>query len=124
MAVTYGCEIGVDVEAVRPIERLAELARRNFHPGEIAAVGAADAADASSVFLSCWTRKEAVLKAQGAGLRSPLIEFDTHSLTSDGEITVSGTRTYLQELAPARGYIAAVATLQPRSAALGFTYSP
>jgi 4'-phosphopantetheinyl transferase len=124
IAVTRGCEIGVDVEAVRPIERLVDLARRNFHPAEIAAVDAAVAADAPSVFLRCWTRKEAVLKALGAGLRSPLAEFDTLSLTSDSGIMVSGTRCYLQEIAPCGGYVAAVATLERRPATQGFTYSP
>lgn len=124
IAVTRGCEVGVDVEAVRPIERLAELTRRNFHPAEIAAVDAAEASDAPTVFLRCWTRKEAVLKAIGAGLRSPLAEFDTLSSTSDGRITVSATRCYLQEIGPAANYVAAVATLEPRLAAMGFTYSP
>ena len=62
IAVTRGCEIGVDVEAVRPIERLADLVRRNFHPAEIAAVDAAIAADAPSVFL--------LLDAQGSGAQS------------------------------------------------------
>jgi 4'-phosphopantetheinyl transferase len=123
IAVTRGCEIGVDVESVRPIERLADLARRNFHPAEITAVDAAAAADAPSVFLRCWTRKEAVLKALGAGLRSPLAEFDTLSLASDGEILVSGTRCYLQEIAPCGGYVAAIATLERRPATQGFTYS-
>src|SRR5262245_61510180 len=55
VAVTLDCEVGVDVEAVRPIERLKELARRNFHPAETAAICAADAADAPALFFHCWT---------------------------------------------------------------------
>lgn len=124
VAVTRDCEVGVDVEGMRPIERLEELARRNFHPTEIAAIGAADAAYAPALFFQCWTHKEAVLKALGDGLRGSLSEFDTLSTTSDGGISASGTRCYLQEVAPAPGYVAAVATLQPRTQCQGFTYSP
>jgi 4'-phosphopantetheinyl transferase len=124
VAVTRDCEVGVDVEAMRPIERLEELARRNFHPAEIAAIVAAQAADAPALFFQCWTRKEAVLKAMGDGLRGSLSEFDTLSTTSDGGIDVSGTRCYLQAIAPAPGYVAAVATLRPQKKCQGFTYSP
>jgi 4'-phosphopantetheinyl transferase len=124
IAVTRGCEIGVDVEAVRPIERLAELARRNFHPAEIAAVEAAAATDAAKEFMRCWTRKEAVLKALGTGLTTPLAEFDTIASTSDGAILVSEGCCYLREITPAANYVAALATLAPRQAAQGFTYSP
>lgn len=121
VAVTRDCEVGVDVEAVRPIERFEELARRNFHPAEIAAISAADT---PTQFFSCWTRKEAVLKAFGDGLRSPLQEFDTLSPASDGGIRVFDTRCYLQAISPAAGYVAAIATLQPRPRCQGFAYSP
>lgn len=62
--------IGVDVEALRPIEDATALAWRHFTPAEQAAVGqAVDDGARDAAFLRVWTRKEACLKAVGLGLR-------------------------------------------------------
>lgn len=44
----------------------------NFHPDEIAALGAAPAADSRDAMMRCWARKEAVFKAIGPELPLPL----------------------------------------------------
>lgn len=61
-------EIGVDVEIVRNVPDAAELAARWFTAAECAALEALPVLDRDRAFLVCWTRKEACLKAIGAGL--------------------------------------------------------
>jgi 4'-phosphopantetheinyl transferase len=130
IAVTRGCEIGVDVELVRPIDRAHEIAARNFHPAEQAVLRAASAAELPAVFMRSWTRKEAVLKAVGVGLGYPLDAFAAFAESpGDGWIGLPAhgsrpdLRCWLQDIDPREGYRAAVATLEVRRPALGFTYS-
>lgn len=74
LAVTVGMEVGVDVEDVRPIER--EVAKRYFSAAEFASMEGLDEQEWLDAFYRCWTRKEAILKAEGLGLRIPLDSFD------------------------------------------------
>ncbi len=74
LAVTVGMEIGVDVEDVRPIER--DVAKRYFSAAEQAGMAALDGLEWLDAFYRCWTRKEAILKVEGVGLRIPLDSFD------------------------------------------------
>lgn len=74
LAVTQGCDLGLDLEHYRPVET--DLAERFFslcERQELAALGPAGFADG---FFRCWTRKEAVLKARGEGLSVELDSFD------------------------------------------------
>lgn len=61
--------VGVDLEMADRVVDAARLAVRVFTPGEEAALQLAgtDPAAARAVFLDCWTRKEALLKALGTG---------------------------------------------------------
>jgi 4'-phosphopantetheinyl transferase len=129
IAVTLDCEIGVDLEMLREVDRGQEIATRNFHRNELATIRAATANEGHSVFLRCWTRKEAVLKSLGVGLGYPLDAFDTLARRESDYITVPGlaslpaARCWLHDAEPAGGYLAAVATLASRQPPLGFTYS-
>lgn len=67
--------IGVDVEALRPIPDALRIARAHFAPSEAAALAARTPAEIAAVFTGLWTRKEAVVKALGAGLSLPLDRF-------------------------------------------------
>lgn len=69
-------EIGVDIEEVRPVPAAEGIAREQFTPGERERWAAAGAAERDRVFLLCWTRKEAVAKALGTGLRLPPAAID------------------------------------------------
>jgi 4'-phosphopantetheinyl transferase len=69
-----GCEVGVDVEQVRPDHADRDVARRLFAPEEIAALDAAPD-DFAGRFFNCWSRKEAYVKATGLGLSLPLKSF-------------------------------------------------
>lgn len=74
-AVAQAAEIGVDIEAVRPERADPRLARRYFHPEEAAKLETLDGAVRTQGFFAVWTRKEALVKAAGLGLRIPLASF-------------------------------------------------
>jgi len=61
-------EIGVDVEVVRPLNRLERLARRICTKLEIDALEKMSQTDRNAALLRLWTCKEAGLKAIGTGL--------------------------------------------------------
>lgn len=69
--------VGVDIERWPRRGNLDALARRYFHPAEIAAWQAAPEAERDLHWLGLWTRKEAVLKGRGLGLRLTLAALDT-----------------------------------------------
>lgn len=76
VAITEGCEIGVDVEEPRSAREPLKLATRFFAPDETAALRAIDDDDARrDAFLNIWTMKEAVIKATGQGLAYGLDSF-------------------------------------------------
>jgi 4'-phosphopantetheinyl transferase len=76
-----GCEVGVDLEAVRPVPSAVPIAWRYFAPEEAkfveggGAAGDDEPAGVDRRFLLCWTRKEALAKAVGAGLSLDLRGF-------------------------------------------------
>lgn len=70
LAVARADPLGVDLEVPREVTGAARLAERVFTPEEreaLAEASAASAAQRDAVFLACWTRKEAALKALGDG---------------------------------------------------------
>lgn len=67
--------IGVDVEALRPMPDAARVARSYFAPDEASALAALTDNERDLAFMTVWTRKEAVVKALGAGLSVPLNRF-------------------------------------------------
>ena len=66
--------VGVDIEAHRPVEP--EVATRFFSAAEQAALAPLAGAAWRQAFFRIWTRKEAFVKALGAGLSHPLDSFD------------------------------------------------
>jgi 4'-phosphopantetheinyl transferase len=75
LAVTRECEIGVDVEKIRPERAGEEIANRYFSAEEVAELRALPTDQQAEGFFLCWTRKEAYVKALGEGLRFPLDRF-------------------------------------------------
>jgi len=69
-------EVGVDLEKVRHLESLLEIARRHFSAMEFAALEKALEEARLELFYRCWTRKEAYIKAVGEGLGMSLDGFD------------------------------------------------
>ncbi|MBB5886198.1 4-phosphopantetheinyl transferase [Xanthomonas sp. LMG 8992] len=68
VAVAAHARLGVDIERQRPRPRLLELARRFFHPEEVALLAALAAPAREALFFRLWCAKEALLKAHGHGI--------------------------------------------------------
>jgi 4'-phosphopantetheinyl transferase len=79
-AFSVGRRLGVDVEQLRPQLAGEDIARRYFAAREVAELLALPTHLRPEGFFLCWTRKEAYVKAHGAGLSLPLDSF-TVSLT-------------------------------------------
>ena len=118
IAIATGSDVGVDLEYIRAESDHADVARRFFSAAEVDYLRALPSHLYAEAFFSCWTKKEAYLKACGEGLAIPLNSFSV-LLTTDpahprevpvasNEI-VSAKRWSLYTLRPAPGYVGALA---------------
>jgi 4'-phosphopantetheinyl transferase len=114
-AVTRGREIGVDIEAVQTEIETERIAARFFSPREIATLRSLAPEQRHDAFFRCWTRKEAYVKARGAGITTALDAFDV-SLAPDEPAAIlairgpgAASRWTLRHLNPGPGTVGAVA---------------
>jgi 4'-phosphopantetheinyl transferase len=71
IALSRAGAVGVDVEEMtRPVEAL-EVAHAAFHPAELRLIEQASSDEQAELFYRCWTRREAIAKADGRGLMLP-----------------------------------------------------
>ena len=91
IAVTQGRKIGVDVERIRQGISSHVIAQQYFSKAEVAELQSLPIDQRESAFFTCWTRKEAYIKAQGLGLSLPLEGFDV-SLTPGHPAILRATR--------------------------------
>jgi 4'-phosphopantetheinyl transferase len=75
LAFSQGCALGVDVECVRLVQDMMQIARRNFCLDEALELEGLPEEKRQRAFFRCWTRKESYIKATGNGLSTPLSEF-------------------------------------------------
>ena len=75
-AFAYDMHLGIDVEYMRGLRDYEEVATHYFSSYECAVLSALPASLREEAFYTCWTRKEAYIKARGMGLSQPLDEFD------------------------------------------------
>jgi 4'-phosphopantetheinyl transferase len=123
VALSRAADIGVDVEQVRRLSDMDAVAAHCFAPSERAALRRLAPHEREAAFFRCWTRKEALVKALGTGLGTPLHTFAVSMapderpalVGTDEHCAVSGPWT-LADVAPASGYAAAIAV---RSADVG-----
>ncbi len=116
LGVVDGRRIGVDVEQMKDVREMDDIARRHFSVREYSDYAGAPAADRTRCFYNAWTRKEAWLKARGDGLSAGLSGFDVtlrpgrpaRLLEVRGEKD-EARRWRLRAFSPATGYVAAVA---------------
>jgi 4'-phosphopantetheinyl transferase len=111
-------EVGVDVEEVRPRVTYLDLAERFFAPGESALLRGLPPEVSLQAFFNAWTRKEAFLKATGLGLSFGSERVEVTLLPDDEPriLSVGGGpagRWSLTALAPAPGYVGALAIERP-----------
>ena len=115
-AVTRDRDLGVDIEHIRPMADAEQLVKRFFSDREYAAFSQLDRTQQEVAFFTCWTRKEAYIKAIGEGLSLPLDRFDVSIspkepaklLSIKGDFQLA-KNWWLQDLNPAFGYAAALA---------------
>jgi 4'-phosphopantetheinyl transferase len=114
--------VGVDVEQLDGRGRelgggdLAALARMVLAEEEHAALAAVDPAGQARAFLVAWTRKEAVTKARGDGLRVPFGEVVVAADLAVPRVTAwpypqDPRSVSLLDLDPGPGYVAALAVI-------------
>jgi 4'-phosphopantetheinyl transferase len=109
-----GVELGLDVEKVRHLESLTEIARKHFSPCEFEALQAREGEARELAFYRCWTRKEAYIKALGEGLSMPLDSFDvtvdaTPRLLACRDGREDPAHWSLLDVSPGPDYVGAVA---------------
>lgn len=125
LAVSRNIALGVDVEELVPLQPEAawETAKAHFSPrelGDLAWLRRAAPEESEdgwiAGFYRCWTRKEAIAKGEGAGLRIPLDAFDV-TLLPEAPARLLGSRPAanlrrdweLYDLTPAAEMVGALA---------------
>src|SRR5215208_181776 len=108
-------KIGIDLEYIRPIIDMEQIAVNNFSVNENAQLRSLPHSMALDGFFNCWTRKEAYVKAIGNGISHPLQDFDVSLMPGEPArlLSISGSeaeaaRWTMSDLKPPAGYAAAV----------------
>ena len=76
--------LGIDLEHIRPMPDVDDLAERFFSATESALIHSLADEQKWETFFTIWTCKEAFLKASGSGLTSPLNQFEVSPKASGG----------------------------------------
>ena len=89
IAVSTVCEVGIDVERIRPLTDLEGLTATVLHPAEQARFDALSEKERAAYFFRVWTVKEAYTKATGQGLARAFagISVDFCDRSRDGSTT-------------------------------------
>jgi len=114
LAVTCDARVGVDLERMRSIARPDALARRFFSGEECRALVEFPPQDRNAAFLRTWVRKEAYVKAIGAGVPAGLSRFSVSvganaPLIEATELESGPSSFSLYDLDLPAGYVGAVA---------------
>lgn len=114
LAVRRKHPIGIDLERVRLLtEAEAEyIAKSAFTPGERDALAQLSGVDYLPAFFRCWTRKEAIMKAHGAGFRIAqafTVSIDDTPKVIEADVSV-GINWTLFEVPIDTPYVASLAT--------------
>jgi 4'-phosphopantetheinyl transferase len=120
VAVRLDQPVGIDVEKIRDLPRAIDIAQSYFAPAESRALRGLQGNAQRDAFFALWTHKEATVKALGISLSANLarVEFDLDPVgrprlsAGDGDQAVAQSWSVLG-LAPAPGYVAALATAHP-----------
>lgn len=108
--------IGIDLEYLDTKVSYEQIAEQFFSPLEIRMLRAVPKEMQRVAFFSCWTRKEAYVKARGLGLSLALNQFDVSmtpgepaALLATREESLDISKWSLYDLFPGPGYVAAIA---------------
>ena len=118
VAVGRGAPVGIDVEHVASWDAadLDEVAQLTLAREERAVVSRQPAGLRAAAFTTYWTRKEAAVKATGAGLTAPLDEIVVSAPTAPPRVLrwsdpAGGNPPVLRTLRPPAGFAAALAVV-------------
>jgi 4'-phosphopantetheinyl transferase len=107
--------LGVDVEQIRADMATTRIAEEFFSTNESRALASLSSTLQCEAFFSCWTRKEAYIKAKGEGLSLPLAQFDVAFLPGEEPRLVEtrpdpaeALRWTMRSLEPGAGYKGAI----------------
>ena len=118
LAVGTGQPLGIDIEQLRPLPDRDALAINVFSEPELNQLSQAAASSRTDVFFRLWTRREAIAKAEGVGLRqisAQLLLDDLEERSSPVSASESIPRlqdNILHELILPDGYVGALVTHQ------------
>ncbi|MEO8356700.1 MAG: 4'-phosphopantetheinyl transferase superfamily protein [Chloroflexota bacterium] len=114
-ALSQNRRLGIDIEYVRSIPDMDQIAASNFSEEENLQFRTVDTNGKRQAFYNCWTRKEAFIKAIGDGLSFPLDQFDVSLIPGEPArlLSIFGSEQAagqwsMHELQPAEGYVAAL----------------
>jgi 4'-phosphopantetheinyl transferase len=116
-AFTLQREVGIDVEKIQPQLATEDSGERYFSAREREGLRAIPSKLRTEAFFLCWTRKEAYIKARGAGLNIPLDSFDV-TLTPNEAAVLTSTDSEMWELhslRPQPGFVGALVVETPGS---------
>ena len=115
IAIKPGASVGIDVERVRQLAELNEIAARCFSKRERRLLADLAFEKRTTYFFFLWTAKEAVLKATGEGITRNLenVEVIMESDDCDSAHAIDRcdphTKWLIQRFFPRPGYIASIA---------------
>ena len=119
-AIGYQCYVGIDLEHIRPIKDVENLAKRFFSAGEYDYIASFPPMEMHKAFFQFWTCKEAYLKAIGEGLAGlekvevSLKENDSPQLLKT-LVNSTACDWFLHQFTPCNDYIATVAVNRQNS---------
>src|SRR5262245_18720776 len=120
VSLTLEQRIGIDLERLRQIDDLDDIAKDYFTELEFKTMLSVPAGCRTEAFFNCWTRKEAFIKAWGDGISHPLSDLDVTLLpqTPARLLRIGGQPTSAADWSltawqPVPGYVAALAIDQP-----------
>jgi 4'-phosphopantetheinyl transferase len=116
LAVSPAAAVGVDVEEMRNIPDLIQVARHHFAAVEFDNLNRLSSENQLAGFYAIWTRKEAFVKAMGTGLSYPLSAFTTGRTDQPPVLQIGDVPQddwTMADLAPGEGYAGALAIGQP-----------
>jgi 4'-phosphopantetheinyl transferase len=126
IAFTTGCQVGIDVEHIRSLADMPQIADQCFSSEEVVELMLLPASEREHAFFRCWARKEAYIKAIGDGLSCALDSFRVTLLPDVPPrlVHIGGDRAAadmwaLHDLSVAPDYAAALAYCdRPRSVSI------
>lgn len=123
--------IGVDLERIRTNFPYQEIAGKFFSTKENAMLRSLPHNLQPKAFFTCWTRKEAYIKATGKGLSIPLNQFEVSLLPGEPAVLLSiqgdieaASHWLLQDLNPSPNYVAALAVQKHNWQLKYWTWAP